>query len=395
MLRKYFLILIACSLTLSWAKDRCFERIVALDIGSGSTKMSIGRRNVCQSDAFNLSVAGQDIKVYSSIEKVDLEAQFDGTNYSDSIKVDYAEALEQDLNSDDIPDGMIDAKTLNKGLNAIKIFLQYAKLEKHAYQMKNPGIAYEDKYVAVATSAFRTFEKNAPKAAKRAVKQIKNLGFDEVSIISQEQEAALGFISALVAKGVEDPKNTLVWDIGGASTQLIAANHQGEVQVIGLGNVASVDFRRQVVEQKPEGWEHSFDNGKSQPGNPNPIGSIEGEKERVIELSKKAAEDISYQGINALSWIEQNPITTVIGVGSVLKYGGYYRLNSLGLSQDNSLTPELMNQGLDAMVDYNENKDYAEGNVSNMYLIYGHMLAFGFDQVQCFDVTMADALLSL
>ncbi|HMQ10338.1 MAG TPA: hypothetical protein PKC21_06955 [Oligoflexia bacterium] len=400
-MQSYFKLIVTSAflffISIAVAKEPCLQRVIAFDIGSGATRMSIGRVNTCKTESYQLKVGEKALKVYQNIEKVDMNGLFASNGFKESYKVDYGEAVKKDRNKDQVEDGIIDQETLLQGRQAIKVLLAWANLEKTVFEQQSQNHKqekYRDKVVAVATSAFRTFQKTDAKAAQRAIKEIKRLGVDEIQIITQEQEAAYGFVAAVTALNISNPKNILVWDIGGRSTQLVAADSQGKVKIVGQGNMASIDFREAILKKvKPEGWEHHFEDGTSQADNPNPI--TEDEIEASTKLSYEYALNLENQNIKTIEWLDNNPIETVIGIGSVLKYGGYKRLNSLGITETSYFTIADMQNGVQAMTKYNPKEDYAEGNVSNMYLILGHMMALGFDEIQCTGSTMSDALLQI
>lgn len=410
-------------------------RVVAFDIGSGASKMSIGRLTaVCLTTACvearpNIKIGSNSVSYFPNTQviKADLES-IETEDLKSSYEVPYGNQVKNDRDSDGTPDGFIDEATRTSGIAVIRQMIQLADREKEMFEAANPTAPqYTDFYVGVTTSALRTFQENYPNEAKAFIENIKAAGLRNFAIIRQGTEAAMGFLAAITAAEIEDPRNTLVWDIGGNSTQVVAADADGDVQVVALGHLASNAFRKLVVDQvKRTGWMHQFPTitadflsspenesflvknnwivqigdahpaiyGDSEP-NPNPM--TQPEVNQAVLLSKTYALNEGSDIFPINQWLESNPAEKVVGIGGLHKYAGYKRLQKLGLldKSESTYTQGMMEAGISRMAadQYNDINKYARGDLTNMALILGHMQAWNIDEVIGAGATMADALI--
>ncbi|MBC74673.1 MAG: phosphatase [Halobacteriovoraceae bacterium] len=182
--------------TLAYGDD-CVKIKAAFDIGSGTTKMKVGRVDTC----------------LQKIEEILFEA---------NEPVAYKEKLQNN------PDNILGNEIQKKGLNAL------LKLKEKAKAFSPVS------YSAVATSAFRTAS-NGEKTARFLSEQS---GVD-IDVISQKEEALLGFAAA-VAKSKKTLDQVLVWDIGGGSMQMTSYKGKGKFDIY-EGKLASASFKKLVI----------------------------------------------------------------------------------------------------------------------------------------------------
>lgn len=193
---------------------RCVKERGALDIGSGSTKFTLARVDICK----------------NQILEIMAKKQF-ALKYKEHL------ALHNGLLHDDI--FLKASKTLSSYFNSIKV--------------------PRSKVRAVATEVFRQ--------ATNGKSFIKRLSQDigiEIHLITQEDEALLGFKGAEVVTK-KKASDILVWDIGGGSMQMTSQSFGG--YDFYKGKLASVSLKIKVVN-----WQ-----GKDR-GSPNPLGQYIGQK---------------------------------------------------------------------------------------------------------------------
>ncbi|WGL60586.1 hypothetical protein QEJ31_03090 [Pigmentibacter sp. JX0631] len=160
------------------------------DIGSGSTKLQIALVKVCENG------------------KISIEKSF----FKENANVQYSAALIDDpLDSMKkiLPDSII-----NTGYDAM-LNLKRKGLEALAEQCGSSCIV--SNWRGIMTAAFRKAE-NWKVAQEKLSEVVPSL---LIKRLSQEEEALYGFYPVLKIQGV-DPKNTVVWDMGGGSTQITA-----------------------------------------------------------------------------------------------------------------------------------------------------------------------------
>lgn len=248
-----FILVVSSSFLLA---DDCIKVRTAFDIGSGTTKMKVGKIDTCKQ------------KVLSIL-------------YENSIPVAYKQALQNSTNSN------IDSVTLNNGFNALKI-------------LKNESLRFKPtEFYAVATSAFRT----ATNLKNFNTKVLLNLNID-IKIITQTQEAKLGFFAAtsLTSRSMQE---VVVWDIGGGSMQITAWN--GKKFEIYKGKHAAVTFKDYVIE-------NIQNQDRSIVKSPNPLKDIESDAalKKSSEFAIKEVSKIIKDKI--ISGVE------IIGIGGLHYY---------------------------------------------------------------------------
>lgn len=313
---------------LSIAQD-CIEVQAAFDIGSGTTKMKVAEVDVCK----------------QSIIKMLLEKD---------AKVEFKEALETS------EDNTLSESILNQGVDALISLKQQASVF-------NPVV-----YKAVATSAFRTATNSV--YAKNYLKSKTNI---EIKVISQEQEANIGFIAASTLVDA-DLKNIVVWDIGGGSMQITTLDEYSKLDIY-EGKVASVSFKNHIIEQVQY---KSLEEAKT----PNPISTVDYNLARrdsfaiaALTTSKTLRNKLKEEGV------------IVIGIGGVHKYSIAGNIGSKNYYTRDEVTKKVSEQL--GKTDEEVGGKYASTDVSNLILVKGFLDALEIDMVHTGNVNLATGLL--
>ncbi len=194
----------------------CLENRMALDIGSGSTKVLIAEVDFCLQRLH---------KIY----------------FKDSKPIKIKEQLK--LNNQTIPES-IQVELIN--------VIRDWKLAHKNLKIKT--------YLAVATEVFRQ-AKNGTTTLAQITKATKI----KVKLIQQTDEAKIGFYSAL-ALSPYDSSQIAAWDIGGGSQQLTLLNSENNF-ITYQGKMASVSFKDLVLNLK-------FKEEVASKNSPNPLGPL-------------------------------------------------------------------------------------------------------------------------
>jgi len=322
-----------CSLFFAAAAhaDRCQQIRAGLDIGSGTTKIAVARVNVCQ----------------LRIEKV---------LYQDQRAVAWNDALAHSTNN------QLNAAIAREGAAALQ------QMIAHAQRFHPQRIS------GVATAVFR----NASNG-QAVIEQLQRQSGAHISIISQQQEARLGFLSAKAA--LNDPsirdEQLLVWDIGGGSMQITAWRQQAGKPVADIyqGKLASVTLKNFILTV----LKNSQD-AKS----PNPIGSWRQSVLRFVQFY--AANEVSPQ-------IKQDVAgRQVIGIGGVHGFSIRNQLpgkpNHYTLAALTRLSQQQVWKG-----DSELSGDYRATDVSNLLLVEGYMQALKIDKVTIVEASLIQGVL--
>ncbi len=295
----------------------CNENRMGLDIGSGSTKMMVAEVDICSKKIIKVLV-------------------------NESRSVGYNDDFEKSKDQS-ISKGMED-----KGLAALQELIALGKVHK---PKKTKG---------VATSVFRK-AKNGKEIIARFAKKLKL----NLKVISQEEEAMLGYASALSVIPLQDAgKKIVVWDIGGGSMQMTSKDEKGETQMY-LGSLASVNFKNMVMEVfqlKP------IESG----GTPNPIGLS---RPNAIALAR------SYARLHVPPFFfNKNRDLVFVGVGGV--HGSSIK-NQLLLKEPTYSLRELDDKSIQQAQkgDADLTGDYRQTDVTNLLLVQGYMEALGIREV--------------
>ncbi|MDG0817248.1 Ppx/GppA phosphatase family protein [Bdellovibrio svalbardensis] len=311
--------------------ETCLQNRGSLDIGSGTTKGLVAEVNVCE----------------QRIEKIVFE---------DRLPLSFNEALEKSPDQN-IPQAMLD-EAIPK-MNAMLV-----KMQEHK------PINIE----AVATSAFRV-AKNGTAAAKQISNGIKI----PVTVISQEQEAELGFFSALAGTKTSLTRQSLnkiiVWDIGGGSMQMFAYNN-GKPQIY-KGDLASVTFKNKVLQVL------QFKDPKNNTS-PNPL---EKNREAALQLAKNHANQ------NVPSYFKKKaPTATWLAVGGVLSTSTQDQVNK----EKSEFTQEELNKTLIERSKLNDTQihtDYKTTDITNLALVLGYMQALKIQKVETIKASLGQGLM--
>ncbi|MEN6374533.1 MAG: hypothetical protein ABFD75_07110 [Smithella sp.] len=293
-------------------------------MGSETTKMKVGRVNKC-------------LQTVESIV------------YKNEVKVPYAENHRS---------GAFTVQVRSGGIAAL------TKLKNEAIQ--NRAAAFS----GAATESFRQASDS-----KEFLEEIKEKTGISIKLIDQDQEAMLGYLAATAA--FPEKKNVIVWDIGGASMQMIFRKKNREF-VIYRGRMASVSFKEaillQIKQKQPES--HL---------SPNPIG--EENLKKALEIVLASAEDVPEE-------IKKNilePDSVVLGIGGVHNQSVKKQLGKKALCTE----AELQNT-LSTRLELNDKEiggDYAATDISNLILVLGFMQKLGIKEVVPVNVNLTDGVL--
>lgn len=310
----------------STSNAECLVRRAAFDIGSETTKMRVADVDTC---------AGKVAQ----------------TLLSEEVKVSYVEALS--------PTGELPPEILAKGSEALA-------------QLKARAVANgATEFAGVGTSALRKARNGeAFLASVETSLQIK------ARVISAQEEAILGFLGATQEVSL-DPRNLVVWDIGGGSMQMTAKTENG--YEVYAGTLASVGFRNHVIEQvqhKPLASTPS----------PNPISDAQA-GEAWAYAKSFAAKDVPA----VLKERIAAPETRVVGVGGVLYHSVRGQLkdkNPFSAADVTAALPARLNQ-----TDAQLGGEYASTDVSNLLMVGGFMEGLSIREVQAVKVNLTNGAL--
>ena len=196
-------------------KPPCEIVRAGFDIGSGATKLKVARVDVCRNRL---------LKILFPLTAQDKKQAVKSVGYKK-----------------DLTDSFKDPARVNCTLSK---FIQ----QEGAGVLKNlralvlkrfPTAAF----AGVATSAFRQ-----AKNGKEVIAFLSKAAGIKISIISQQEEAFLGYRAVLARLPGQNPGKLMVWDIGGSSMQMVYRNKQGKLATY-LGHLASVPMATWVIEK--------------------------------------------------------------------------------------------------------------------------------------------------
>lgn len=209
---------LSCSV---FTKKQCLVTRAAFDIGSGSTKMTVAKVDVCE----------------NKLEEILFE---------DQSSVPYKQSLYSNNNA-------FSDEVIAKGVNELK-------------ELKNTAMDIgATEFSALATQAFRDATNG-----KETLRKLESESDIDINIITQELEAKFGYLGAKIKHPFSEKDDVLVWDIGGGSMQMTFMK-DGEYHHY-LGKLASVSFKEKVLE--------SFYSHKAK--SPNPLGTSKAKKARAL-----------------------------------------------------------------------------------------------------------------
>lgn len=343
--------MLSLSLSQSYA---CIETRAAIDIGSGETKMKVARVNYCEHRI--------------------LEVLADGNEARRAI------LFKQNLRREN-SDGNFTAEIMAQGLTALR--------ELKAYALQRGATSFK----AVATSAFRSALNASAFVAN--IKQVTDL---DVQVISQEEEALLGYYGALADVSETVPNaisRIVVWDVGGGSMQFIT-EHQGEL-VTSLSEVGAAPFRQFLQNEAAISESESI----------NPIQAVLNiNLETLLGRTRQLAQ---HSVLNETIRTKlRDPQTLVVGIGGMHYYGVMDAFNGFferyGFMQDiQTYTQPMLYEVANEVTSYDDiqiqnmlpefSRPYYAESASNMVMILGFMQDLHIPSVLRLKVTLANALL--
>lgn len=152
-------------------------------------------------------------------------------------------------------------------------------------------------YAAVATASLRS-ARNSDDVIKAIEGHLKI----PVSMISQEEEARLGFEGAVAQTGV-DPDKALVWDTGGGSMQMITRSPKGKLETYG-NELGFIPFTHQVIKTIQN--KQIMDDAS-----PNPLSAHQAQQ--AVQMAADFTEEIPL----FVQEKSADPSTTVIAIGAL------------------------------------------------------------------------------
>lgn len=326
---KSVIILLSVLWTINVFANGCEEVRASFDVGSGATKMVVAKVNTC------LNKKGQIL-----LEK--------------SVAIPFKVALDNSPNSE------FDSEIQSLGITNI------GKLKEEATAFS------PNKYVAVATSAFRKAT-NGASYAKR-IERILGIRF---KIIDQKTEAILGHLGTMqVVK--DKSKDLLVWDIGGGSMQMTYLNNDQNYNVY-EGKLASVSFKNMVITGiKGKAYEIT--------ATPNPLGKHGARK--ALNLAQYYAK-IHVPG-DVKDAIKRSK---VIGIGSLHYHSILKKVTSEGDTYSVSDVLKLYNEQK-MKSDSQVGGEFASTDVTNLALVAGFMKELQIPAVVVQQINMAHGILT-
>lgn len=321
-----FLLLLIFSSSL-FANEKCHTVRAAFDIGSGATKMKVAEVDKCQQKIIKILM-------------------------DDQAKVDYKEDLQKSS------DESLSSNIQKEGITAIN------NLKKKAQKLG------AKEFFAVTTSAVRTAT-NGVSFIKRLVKET---GID-IHIISQIEEAKLGFIAA-TAISPKPIQNTVVWDIGGGSMQI--TSRPDKKFHIYEGKIASVSFKNHLVK----------DIQKKEAKTPNPISQKD-----FLEATHDARVVAKFAVASELKQELKKKGNIVIGIGGVHAYslGGQMQVKDKGF-----YTPKMLDETIKKNLGKKDDEiksDFASTEISNLILVKAFMDELEIEKIMIGKINLADGLL--
>ena len=317
---RYFLVFSLFFLTSETFAKNCQEVRMGLDIGSGSTKMLVAKVDFCQHKILEVLL-------------------------SESKPVPFNEELEKSK------DNNLNPAIVERGLQTIS-------------EMTKKGKTFKPKKIyGVATSVFRK-SSNGVEVIKSYARKLKL----KLEVITQDEEAMLGYLSAKALSGETD---FVAWDIGGGSMQMWSQVENKKPETY-LGELASVTFKNMVIEVIQSKNIETINS-------PNPIGD---KREQVLALARAYAR-LHVPAAMKMAIKER----VMIGVGGVHSQS---IKNQLDLKNMNYTVSDLDRVSkLQAMKSDNElTGDYRSTDVTNLLLVQGFMEGLGIKAVTMVNATL-------
>ncbi|PJD97062.1 MAG: hypothetical protein CK425_04720 [Parachlamydia sp.] len=227
--------------------------------------------------------------------------------------------------------------------------------------LKNRAAAYQpEAYSGVATEAFRI-----AKNGQELIDSIREQVGIPLKIISQDEEAIVGFAAAVSTKGIA-ASEAVVWDIGGGSLQIVT--QIGDSYEIFKANLGKVPMKNFIIsELQCKDVNHTY--------SPNPISPEDGTL--AIQFVKEQTGEIPAMILEKLA----DPKIVVLGIGAQPKS---VRYPDRGYTSDDVYAQiqrglNLSDQDILKMFDQDAIPAYV---VSDLILVYGVMTTVGIENVQ-------------
>lgn len=225
------------------------------------------------------------------------------------------------------------------------------------------------KVAAVATAVFR----NAKNGKEVIAKLGRGLNLT-IQVISQEQEAELGFWSVLAFKNWRPGEAPLVvWDIGGGSMQMFF--WQARRSQVFHGKLASVSFKNNILQLLQFKNPQEF-------SSPNPLGH---NRLAAVQLAKNDAV------LNVPKFFKRLQHPRWIGIGGVLSMSVQKQVNR----EANSFTVAELDKTLQnraVLRDEQIEGDYKVTDISNLALVLGYMRALNIHEIETVPVSLGQGL---
>lgn len=316
--------IVSCAQNPATEPNACLENRSALDIGSGATKFKIFAVNLCEK------------KIISVL-------------YEEDKSIAFKEDLEKNQ----------DKKFSINIQNQLKEFLQKIQTNNKKHKVTQT--------YGVATEAFRMSANG-----REVIEEMKKSFNFSLEVISQEEEARLGFLSAS-SKFPEIRNNpSVVWDIGGGSMQMVMNSKSGMHYY--FGKLASVSFKNLVLEKIKK---------QKNDLSPNPLSSTQVSK--ALKLSYKNAQ----RELLEFKKLVPSDIS-VIGVGGVFQHS---LLKQMGLKDQFSKSQlDLTIKTRTGFKDSDFKSEYATTELTNLILVKGFMDFMNFKTIRVGKVNLTEGL---
>jgi exopolyphosphatase / guanosine-5'-triphosphate,3'-diphosphate pyrophosphatase len=310
--------------------ERKLERRAAFDIGSGQIKVQVSDVDL---------IVGKITNVL----------------FTDTARVPLRENLANSL------DGRLSCEVRNQAVEAIKEL------------MKKIAPFHPEACHAIATESLRL-----AKNSDAFVEQIKKETGLSVTIVSQEEEGILGFISA-VSETAIDPDTAISWDFGGGSFQVTAKC--GDRYCVYQGRLGKVPLKNAILKiQGKEG---------DQTLTPNPISKLQADE--AVRFIKNNIKNVPRELRQKIS----HPDAVVLGVGINplwgMKQSDHFSKTHVLAELENRLNLDDEAIRIKDSISL-ERKDAAVYIASNLILAYGVMEALEINQVRYVGTQGANAI---
>ncbi|CAM3572901.1 MULTISPECIES: Ppx/GppA phosphatase family protein [Rahnella] len=319
--------------TFSSLASQCIETRAGIDMGSGTTKIQVAQVDICQH-------------------------QLGKVLYEDQRPLGFNDDLGKSGNNH------ISEAMQQQGVTALKEMVDKART------------FHPQRITGVATAVFRSAANG-----QQVIDRFNQQTHIQLRVISQEQEAELGFLSAKAALHDNTIKNQdlLVWDIGGGSMQMTALREQNGQPVTDIyqGRLASVTLKEFIISVLKN---QALDKAAS----PNPIGSLRNTVLRYVNF---------YARTHVSPQIKQDAQTRrVIGIGGVhgfsLKDQLHPKDNTYTLADVERVSKNQVWKG-----DSELTGEYRATDVSNLLLVEGFMQALNIPQVTIVKASLIQGIL--